>query len=91
VLPWNAPVANVHPQCRRFSFLYKEHIPFEIQELKGQLRKSQDVADRRRLQIRLSKLQQALKKHEEQELADEVRNVSNIIARAVKPANRLVT
>jgi hypothetical protein len=55
-------------------------MPAELRALKAELKQTTDVTQQRRLQVRLSKVQQAIKKNEDLELAEQV------CARAYSPA-----
>lgn len=58
--------------CRRYGFLYEKAIPTEVSELKAAMRKSTDASEQRRMQVKLSRLQQSLKQHEDRSLELEV-------------------
>lgn len=48
-------------------------MPAEVKELKAAMRKGSDLVEQRRLQVKLSRLQQTLQQHENRSLELEVR------------------
>jgi hypothetical protein len=61
---------------RRYGFLFSEKLPAELRALKAELKQAHEPGLQRRLQQRISKVQQALKQNEDRNLTDEVRMVS---------------
>ena len=57
---------------RRYAFLYNEQIPNELRELKGQMKGEKDERTKRRLQMKVTRLQQALKQETDRRVVDEV-------------------
>lgn len=53
--------------------MYDKAIPAEVKELQAAMRKASDVVEQRRMQVKLSRLQQSLKQHEDRSLELEVR------------------
>lgn len=58
----------IRASCRRFGFLFHETMPVEVKELNAAMRNSTDARDHRQLQVKLSRLQQSLKQHEDRSL-----------------------
>jgi len=57
---------------RRYAFLFSESIPREVREVKAAMKRCSDEREKRRLEVRLSRLQQTLKADADARVAAEV-------------------
>ena len=58
--------------CRRYQFLFKEKLPEELRALKAELKRARTSAEQLRIQQRISKVQQSIKRNEHKGLEDQV-------------------
>lgn len=59
--------------CRRYAFLFNEKIPEEVRDLKAQLKSEKDGGARKRIQARMTRLQQSVRLEQDRRIDDEVR------------------
>lgn len=52
--------------------MYDKAMPSEVQDIKAAMHKATDTVEQRRLQVKLSRLQHSLKRHEDRTLEMEV-------------------